>query len=320
MNQIRNLLTQLFLATLLVCFGLNVLAETTTANIKPITSGFIPVTGGKIYYQTFGAGEPMIVLHGGPGLDQSYLMPQMLELAKDNKVTFYDQRGSGKSLDFKLSADTVNFPIFVADLEAVRKHLGYKKFVLVGHSWGGWLAMQYSIKYPQHVAAMILIDSAPVNSLGMKIFLNEANKRLEPQNQKIKQIEQSDQFKEFAPQAVAEYYKTIFSVYFYDPKKLDQLTLHFSPGSAKDGLEVAKLLGPEFSADYDLIADLQKLNIPTLIVHGEYDVVPLETAKDSNKAIPNSKLVVVTESDHFPYIEQPQQTFAAIHDFLKSLQ
>ncbi len=61
-------------------------------------SGHISVESGKLFYQRFGKGDPIIVVHGGPGLDQGYLLPQMLELAKDHEVIFYDQRGSGRSL------------------------------------------------------------------------------------------------------------------------------------------------------------------------------------------------------------------------------
>jgi hypothetical protein len=74
--------------------------------------GYVEVKDGKLFYQTFGFGEPIIVLHGGPGMDQGYLLPQMLELAKEHKVTFYDQRGSGKSLDTKIDEKTITINQF----------------------------------------------------------------------------------------------------------------------------------------------------------------------------------------------------------------
>ena len=106
--------------------------------------GFVTINGGSLYYQKFGSGIPIIVVHGGPGLDQGYLQPQLLQLASDYELIFYDQRGSGKSLDTKINEKYITLPQFIEDLEALRNYLGFNKFILMGHSWGGFLAMQYA--------------------------------------------------------------------------------------------------------------------------------------------------------------------------------
>lgn len=99
----------LFIFLLLGFTELTVLAHQKIS--LPLPQGFISVPGEKLYYQrcgTLGRGTPIVVLHGGPGMDQSYLLPQMLELAKDRDVVFYDQRGSDKSSKQPWNPDQIN--------------------------------------------------------------------------------------------------------------------------------------------------------------------------------------------------------------------
>lgn len=311
-----NKLYKNFSSSIVLILTLFFVAIPTSAS-QTVDSGYLAVSGGKLFYQTFGSGTPMIVLHGGPGLDQSYLLPQMIELADHNKVTFYDQRGSGKSLGFTLDKKTVNMAVFVEDLEKIRKKLGYDKFVLAGHSFGGTLAMHYAIAYPEHLSAMLLIDSGPADAEHMQDFLTEYARRMKPLQPKLDLIQNSAAFKNYEAQAVNEYYRQVFSVYFYPASNVKQLTLNFTPESAKSSFIVAGLMNPGWYQD-DLRPKLRSLRVPTLIVHGEYDVVPVSVAEDIQQSIPQSKLVVIKNSDHFPYIDQPKQFFAAVNDFLSS--
>ena len=278
----------------------------------PPSDGYLAVNGGNLYYIKYGnaANQPMIVLHGGPGLDSSYLLPQMSVLGKNNETVFYDQRGSGKSLGFAINDQTINIDTFVADLEAVRKHFGYKKFSLVGHSWGGLLAMFYAIKYPQNLSVLVLVDSAPANSTGFDLFMAEYTKRLTPIQSEITQIENSLPFKNGDPKTVTEYYRKIFALYFYDVRLLNQLTLRFTKESALNGFAIGQIFQNTLLKDYDLTAKLHALQLPVTIVHGDNDIVPLETAKQIKDAIQSAKLVVIKECDHFPYIEKPREFFA----------
>jgi proline iminopeptidase len=280
--------------------------------------GYVDVADGKLHYDTYGdkGGVPMIVLHGGPGLDSGYLLPQMLQLASLNQATFYDQRGSGKSLGFALDPQTINMDNFVNDLEALRVKLNYEKFILVGHSWGSILAMRYATLYPEHVSDLILISSGPATSDGFKAFIAEYNQRLMPIGSKVKQIENSAKFRQYDPNTVADYYRLLFSIYFYKPEQVAQLSLQFTPQSAQSGIKVGEIMGQSYLANYDLRADLQQLKMPVLVVHGKNDLIPIAYAQEIAAAIPNSKLIAIQECDHFPYIEQPMELFGSIRKFL----
>ena len=123
-----------------------------------------------LYHETSGEGRPIILLHGGPGLDHTYLFPQMGVLSKKYQLITYDQRGSGKSLNTELNDKAINTSVFVEDLESLRKKLGLEKFILMGHSWGGRLAMDYAIRHPEHVESLILIGSAPASKKEFELF------------------------------------------------------------------------------------------------------------------------------------------------------
>lgn len=276
--------------------------------------GYIAVDGGKLYYQKFAGTndkEPIIVLHGGPGLDSSYLLPQMAELANNNEVIFYDQRGSGKSLGFVLDPNTINIDTFVEDLEDVRRYFNAKKMTLVGHSWGGLLAMAYAIKYQENLNSLVLVSSAPANTEGFNIFITNYLKRIKPLNNKLEKIEKTAEFKEGNPSTVLDYYRTIFSFYFYNKKYLNKLSLHFTQQAALDGFMVANIFGNTYLNNYDLTTQLQDLKVPVTIIHGANDIVPIETARMTQAAIPGSKLIVLKQCDHFPYIEKPKEFFAS---------
>ncbi len=297
-------------------FTQTVLAEHVPVHQKPRV-GEVKVSGGKLFYTSYGIGLPVVVVHGGLGLDHTYLLSQLLPLARHNTLTFYDQRGSGQSLGFDLTASTINMERFVKDLEAVRKQLKYPKMILVGHSWGGLLAMNYAVTYPKHVEKLVLINSVPATSDGFKSFVSEFARRTTSIDSKLKEIQDSKEYKQFDVIAVNKYFETLFQVYFYKPEQINQLTLVITSAAAKSSMQVGKIFDQTYLQNYDLKSKLSKLKMPVLIVHGAQDIIPVATAYELQTFMPKSKLVVLNECDHFSYIEQPQEFFAAVNGFIE---
>jgi proline iminopeptidase len=120
------------------------------ASVLPIEQGFVDAGGLLIYYEAVGKGEPLVMLHGGPGASHDYLLPYVLSLARTNRVVFIDERGSGKSEKLE---DPKGYTVetMVEDVEAVRQALGLGKMNLLGHSFGGVLAQAYAFKSPQNL-------------------------------------------------------------------------------------------------------------------------------------------------------------------------
>ncbi len=122
------------------------------------------VNGVPHFYRMIGHGEPFVVLHGGPGMWHDELFPFFGDLATDHQVVFYDQRGNGKSLMGEITAENFTVDWLVSDLDELRTAWGFDRISIIGHSWGGLLAMYYAAKHPSRVRRLVLIDAAPVNT------------------------------------------------------------------------------------------------------------------------------------------------------------
>jgi proline iminopeptidase len=132
---------------------------------------YVPAGGGRLYVREVGSGAPLIVLHGGPDFNHNYLLPEMDGLASAFRLIYYDQRGRGKSSLATLPAD-ISIESEMADLERLRQHIGLESVALLGHSWGGLLAMEYATRHPERVSHPVLLNTAPASNADLLNFRN----------------------------------------------------------------------------------------------------------------------------------------------------
>jgi proline iminopeptidase len=114
-------------------------AGTAQSAVYPQQEGFVDANGLMLYYLTIGRGEPLLILHGGPGASHDYFLPYLLPLARQHRLIFIDERGSGRSQKLQ-EASGYTIENMVEDVEAVRRALNLGKISLLGHSYGGALA------------------------------------------------------------------------------------------------------------------------------------------------------------------------------------
>src|SRR5207253_7963045 len=105
--------------------------------------GYFPVPGAQPYFCEVGNGRPLVIVHGGPDFNHNYLLPRLDRLSSAFRLIYYDQRGRGKS-SRDVSPETVNIESEVDDLDSLRKYFGLDAIAILGHSWGGLLAMEYA--------------------------------------------------------------------------------------------------------------------------------------------------------------------------------
>lgn len=277
---------------------------------------FIQANGAELFTKVMGSGNPLVVLHGGAGfLTHDYLLPHLEPLAENNLVVFYDQRGLGKSTG-DITPEQINIKTYVEDIEAIRTSLGLKKISLLGHSWGAFLALHYAMAHPENLDQMILIGSMPISSNDLGLFFKELTERLAPYQEKLKQLESSQSYLSGDPTTVAEDQTITFQTYLYSPDNITKINLWRSQKAILNGFKVWDIFKEQiFMKPYDLTANLKTVQTPTLIIHGEEDVIPFVTAVHLHEAIPNSKLVKIEQSGHFSFVEQPETVFQAIHNF-----
>ena len=118
-----------------------------------------------MYVRDVGRGLPIIIVHGGPDFDHEYLLPEMDQLARSFRLIYYDQRGRGRSSSGQAPED-ISVTSETEDLDRIRAHFGFEAVAVLGHSWGGLLAMEYALRRRRRVSHLILLNTAPVSHVG----------------------------------------------------------------------------------------------------------------------------------------------------------
>src|SRR5262245_40622968 len=257
--------------------------------------------GLTIYYEEIGGGSgpPLVVANGGPGFDHTYMHwadEAWNRLASKRKVVFYDQRGNGRSSELKpgqscLLADQI------ANLDALRAHLGVEKMDLLGHSWGGYLVMAYAARHPERIAHLMIVDSAaPKIQDTVFLFKNIYPETVAHEDGLAFAVEMGD------AKAIGDDLRQYLSMIFYSPEVRDSLVPKFDPSSYHQS--VNKSIWGDLQR-FDLNPELPKFKFPTLVVTGRYDFnVAPSVAWAIHRAIPGWELAVFEKSGHLPQVEE----------------
>lgn len=277
---------------------------------------WVPVDQAELFCRTLGKGQPLIVIHGGAGLSQDYLLPWLTRLAEHHFVIFYDQRGCGRSTG-EISLESMMISKFVQDLDSVRAAFHADQVTLLGHSWGGFVAMHYAITHPESVDKLILSNALPSTSEGYALFLEEYGRRIAPYQREIDAIQQTPGFELGDPALHAQWLLTIFRTYVYDPEKADLLNFRMSRQACLNRPKAYEMSRKNTCEHpFDLNPALSNLHLSTLIIHGDCDPIPWTAAQLIHATIEESQLLLIPKCGHFPYIEEPDIYFDTIRDFL----
>lgn len=291
------------------------------SNALIIKEGFAEVPGGKVWYQVVSTSKtqnntPLLILHGGPGVPYNYL-EVFKKIADERPVIFYDQLGVGKSKTFKRNKDLWTIERYVSELEALVTNLHLDKFYLFGHSWGGALAINYTLKNPNKVESLVLASPLVSTELWVadsKKLLNE----ITPETAKIVSIleEQgetdSEEYKEIVVQ---------FNDKFLYRKQPWPNNLVYSFDHINKNI-YEKMWGPsEFTVtgnlkNYDQMENLKNLTMPVLITGGKFDEATPQTLKRAAKGLPKGKLIIYEKSAHFAFLEEEEKYFRDLRLFL----
>jgi proline iminopeptidase len=275
-------------------------------------SGYHVATAGtRLFVRELGEGPPVVVLHGGPGAHHDYLLPYFAWLADEFHLFLYDQRGGGRSRVRRPT--TIGWRDHVADLETLRREWELDRPALLGYSWGGLLALLYAADHSAHVGALALVAPAAAWGDYQHRFKHEFERRSHsPEVERMRRELEDSHLESRDPRAYRQRrFDLSVAGYFKDPRKARDLT-PFKVQAQAQHHTWASLggQGPE------LRRKLVSLRVPTLILHGRHDPIPLEWAEELASVLPTARLHVLEESGHVPYVEQPEETFSTIREFL----
>lgn len=273
------------------------------------------INGNSIFYTTSGQGYPMLLMHGGSGLDHSYFRPWLDPLGDTAELTYYDQLGNGRSSRPESYAG-IDLDTWADEAEALRAALGHERIILLGHSYGGFIAQQYALRHGDHLAGLILSNTAPALDYPEVIAAN-AQKYGTPEQAQIALGGLSDPSAVASDEAWRKIWTNILPMYFhhYDPQiaqAMDEAT-QYSVGAFARGFAV---LG-----NFNTLNRLGEISAPTLLIGSRYDwITPSERgAERLHAAIPNSELVVFENSGHFPFIEEQSAFLTTVRNWLTKL-
>jgi len=283
----------------------------------------LDLPGVRLFVREVGSGTPVVVLHGGPDFNHNYLLPEMDQLADSCRLIYYDQRGRGKS-SAGVAAEDVTIESEVKDLERLRQHFGFAAMSLLGHSWGGLLAMEYASRHADRVAHLVLMNAAPPSRADLMKFREERQAVAATNLEMMRHIAASPEYVA-GDLAAEQHYHRLHYAHALARRDLaevviQRLRVHFSTEDILKARAIEERLYAQtwLSPDYDLLARLRHCRCPTLVLHGARDFVPLSCAKHIVDAVPGGRLVVVEDCGHFAYLECPDETFASIRTFVSA--
>jgi proline iminopeptidase len=302
---------------------------------QPADGDFWQVEGEiKLLHFAAGAGRNVLVVHGGPGYPFTQPLPGLDPLTANYRFHYYDQRGSGRSsrpIDRFTSSNyyenmqtldkTLGLGAQIADIERIRRILGEEKIILIGHSFGGFLASLYAAEFPEHVQALILV--APAETLVMP-----------PESGGL-----FEQIKPFLPDDVRKDYDAYLkryldygSIFSKSEAELTALNAEFaryySAAAQGKGFKVPAESQPtaggwmveamylSMGLKHDYRPALKGVSAPVLVIHGANDLQPEQASRMYAEAFPNAEFRVIQNAGHFSFDDQPEEFARVVSEFL----
>lgn len=275
--------------------------------------GLLSLDDARIFYEVVGSGDPIIVIHGGPGLDHEYLQPGLDALGTRHTLVYYDQRGTGRSAA-ELDETAISFDLFIEDIEQLREALGYDQIGVLGHSFGTLLAIEYARRYPDRTRALILMNPVePGTRFQEETATRQAEGRTDEVTAEMETLRRSEGFQARDPATLSRFYRLAFRGVMKTPDQVDELDLDLAGTTARQGQDVARLLGTSMGP-VEWWDRLPSIEAPTLVLHGRYDAPPTDMARELAEAFPLGTFEVL-DAGHFPYLEDREGLLSAVSSF-----
>jgi L-proline amide hydrolase len=296
----------------------------------PVSEGFVSFRGFRSWYRVVGdlaqpepAGLlPLLVLHGGPGIPPDYLGPLEKLADSGRPIVFYDQLGCGNS-DQPHDPSLWSVELFLDELTTLRQKLGLDHIHLLGHSWGGMLAMEYALTQPAGLASLILASSLA----SVPQWIAEANRLREELPQEVEETlrhhEEAGTTDEPAyEEAMIVYYKRHLCRLDPWPEPLMRALAQLEANP-----EVYyTMFGPsEFHAtgtlkEWDIRDRLGEIQLPTLVTSGRYDEATTTIAETVHRGIAGSEWVIFEQSAHMPHLEEEDEYRRVVDAFMRRVE
>ena len=278
-------------------------------------SQMVKVRDVSLYTRVIGHGHPIAVMHGGPSADHTTML-DLRDLADEFTLVLYDHRCNGRSVGPPVSSMT--WENLTADADALREHFGYERWTVLGHSFGGHVALEYALRYPDRVSGLVLLDSGADANWSRE----NAARVLAERGYKPEKVELVRRwFKgEFEPREYFSIFWAIGDAYMHNKSMWPLLSdLVHGGWRWRPRPEAMIYAGRQLMAGWTVVERLGEIHAPTLVIAGRDDFVfPPECQRQLADGIGGSQLRIVDAAGHNPQIEQRAEVISAIRRFLQA--
>jgi proline-specific peptidase len=278
-------------------------------------AGLLKVRDVSLFVDVIGHGYPLLLMHGGPSLDHWSLAP-FRQCADQFTMIFYDHRCNGRSAGAPVSSMT--WENLTADAETLREKLGFERWAVLGHSFGGHVALEYALRYPGSLSHLVLLDTGGEARWAQQNAAEVLARRgYSPRKVELARRWFNGEFAghEYVPMAMR-----IGPAYYHRPS-LWQMAREEVQGGWRMKFRPQALIfaGRHLIKGWTVMDRLGEITVPTLVMAGSSDFVfPPECQRELAAGLPHARLQIIDRAGHSPHSEQTAAVMAAIRHFLSA--
>jgi proline iminopeptidase len=266
----------------------------------------------SLYVEVIGNGYPLLLMHGGPGADHWSLLP-FRRLSDELRLVFYDHRCNGRSIGAPVQ--TMTWANLTADADALRAKLGIERWAVLGHSFGGMVALEYALRYPESLSHLILLDTGGDNWWpsvnGPRVL---ARRGYSPSTVRLAQRFFNGRIR---PREMQLGLLRFGSAYYYRPNPLSIVREMFYERHTRVRPEALIQGQGQLTKGWSVMDRLEEIQAPTLVIAGRDDFLfPVEHQLALAAGLPSSTLELIERAGHNAHSERPDEVMDAVRRFI----
>jgi len=257
----------------------------------------------------------MIILHGGPGFDHTYLRPWLDPISDFARLIYIDQRGCGRSQ--RHSQEYYQLGIMADDIFLFCKELDIERPIVLGQSFGGFVALSIAHRHPGFTAGIILFDTSPAWTGGYDLDALEQMVGGE-RGKELREIAYRESTGQATEGELKRFEQEIMPLYWHQGYRQEYIDAMYN--NPLVNMDIAMYMMEMLSKEYDLRPHLQQIQVPALVLQGRYDwVTPMVGAQEMAEKIPHAQLHIFEHSGHMVFMEEQEELVSVIKQWIGSL-
>lgn len=257
----------------------------------------------------------MIILHGGPGFDHTYLRPWLDPVSEVAQLVYVDERGCGRSA--RHTHEYYQLGIMADDIVLLCQTLRIERPLVLGQSFGGFVALSIATRHPDFAVGIVLFDTAPAWTGGYDLDALEQLVGGE-RGKELREIAHRESTGVATSEELRRFEQEVMPYYWHQGFKEEYVSSLFNDTGINQ--DIASYMMGTLSREYDLRDSLAGIRVPALVLQGRYDwVTPMAGAQEMAQRIPNAKLHIFEQSSHMVFMEQPDELVAILKEWIASL-